>query len=145
VFDDIVLVVAMKTQSEIGSRRELRILKRRKIIPGSVLLKYFRNIACGDLYALFPNARVVMSNFDKAFLGAPAIAAGIPILFKLYATISVLFLVTGIYFGGSGSVADDDMKTALAALLGISGTRWLCRAPMAEISASNTEVSHGAY
>jgi Protein of unknown function (DUF3754) len=119
VFDDIVLVVAMKTQAEIGSRRELRILKRRKIIPGSVLLKYFRNIACGDLYALFPNARVVMSNFDKAFLGVPAIAGGIPILIKLYATISVLFLVAGIYFGGSGSVADDDMKTALAALLGI--------------------------
>src|SRR5262249_9090693 len=67
VFDDIVLVVAMKSQTEIGSRRELRILKRRKIVPGSVLLKYFRNIACGDLYALFPNARVVMSNFDKAF------------------------------------------------------------------------------
>jgi hypothetical protein len=119
VFDDIVLVVAMKTQAEIGSRRELRILKRRKIVPGSVLLKYFRNIAYGDLYALFPNARVVMSNFDKAFLGVPAIAGGIPILFKLYATISVLFLVAGIYFGGSGSVADDDMKTALAALIGI--------------------------
>jgi Protein of unknown function (DUF3754) len=119
VFDDIVLVVAMKTQAEIGSRRELRILKRRKIIPGSVLLKYFRNIACGDLYALFPNARVVMSNFDKAFLGVPAIAGGIPILFKLYATISVLFIVAGIYFGGSGSVADADMKTALAALMGI--------------------------
>jgi hypothetical protein len=119
VFDDIVLMVAMKTQAEIGSRRELRILKRRKIIPGSVLLKYFRNIACGDLYALFPNARVVMSNFDKAFLGVPAIAGGIPILLKLYATISVLFLVTGIYFGGSGSVADADMKTALAALMGI--------------------------
>ena len=119
VFDDIVLVVAMKTQAEIGSRRELRILKRRKIIPGSVLLKYFRNIACGDLYALFPNARVVMSNFDKAFLGVPAIAGGIPILFKLYATISVLFLVAGIYLGGSGSVADADMKAALAALMGI--------------------------
>jgi hypothetical protein len=119
VFDDIVLVVAMKTQTEIGSRRELRILKRRKIVPGSVLLKYFRNIACGDLYALFPNARVVMSNFDKAFLGVPAIAGGIPILIKLYATISVLFLVAGIYLGGSGSVADTDMKTALAALMGI--------------------------
>ncbi len=119
VFDDIVLVVAMKTQAEIGSPRELRILKRRKIIPGSVLLKYFRNIACGDLYALFPNARVVMSNFDKAFLGVPAIAGGIPILLKLYATISVLFIVAVIYFGGSGSVADADMKTALAALMGI--------------------------
>jgi len=119
VFDDIVLVVAMKSQAEIGSRRELRNLKRRKIIPGSVLLKYFRNIACGDLYALFPNARVVMTNFDKAFLGVPAIAGGIPILIKLYATISVLFVVAGIYFGGSGSVADADMKAALAALMGI--------------------------
>jgi len=68
------------------------------------VLKYFRNFACGDLYALFPNARVVMSNFDKAFLGVPAIAGGIPIKFKLYATISVLFLVAGIYFGGSGWV-----------------------------------------
>ena len=119
VFGDIVLVVAMKTQAEIGSRRELRILKRRKIIPGSVLLKYFRNIACGDLYALFPNARVVMSNFDKALLGVPAIAGGIPILVKLYATISVLFFVAGIYLGGSGSIADADVKTALAALMGI--------------------------
>ncbi|MFZ2140519.1 MAG: TMEM143 family protein [Xanthobacteraceae bacterium] len=119
VFDDIVLVVAMKTHTEIGSRRELRMLKRRKIVPGSVLLKYFRNIAFGDLNALFPNARVVMSNFDKAFLGVPAVAGGIPILIKLYATISVLFLVAGIYFGGSGSVADDDMKTALVALMGI--------------------------
>src|SRR5215467_14512144 len=119
VFDDIVLVVAMKTRAEISSRRELRLLKRRKVIPGTVLLKYFRNIACGDLYALFPNARVVMSNFDKAFLGVPAIAGGIPILLNLYATISVLFLVAGIYLGGSGSVADADMKTALGALMGI--------------------------
>jgi uncharacterized protein DUF3754 len=119
VFDDIVLVVAMKTEAEIGSRRELRILRRRKIIPGSVLLKYFHNIACGDLYTLFPNACVVMSNFDKAFLGVPAIAGGIPILIKLYATISVLFLVAGIYFGKSGSVGDADMKEALAALMGI--------------------------
>ena len=119
VFDDIVLVVAMKTQAEIGSRRELRMLKRRKIVPGSVLLKYFRNIACGDLYALSPNARVVMSNFDKAFLGVPAIAGGIPILIKLYATISVLFIVAGFYLGGSGSVADADMRTALAALMGV--------------------------
>jgi hypothetical protein len=119
VFDDIVLLVAMKTQGEIASRRELRILKRRKIVPGSVLLKYFRNIACGDLYALFPNARVVMSTFDKAFLGVPAIIGGIPILLKLYATISFLFVVIGVYLGGSGSVADADMKTALAALMGI--------------------------
>lgn len=119
VFDDVVLVVAMKTEAEIGSKRELRILKRRKVVPGSVLLKYFRNIASGDLYALFPNARVVMSNFDKAFLSVPAIAGGIPILLKLYATVSVLFVVVGIYLGRVGSVASADMRTALAALMGI--------------------------
>src|SRR5262249_38729819 len=131
VFDDIVLVVAMKNQAEIGSRRELRILKRRRIVPGSVLLKYFRNIACGDLYALFPNARVLMSNFDKTFLRVPAIAGGIPILCKLYDTISVLVLVSGIYFGGSGPVADTAMKMGLAALMvivavgGFAVRQWL--------------------
>ena len=34
VFDDVVLLVAMKTPAEIGSRRELRLLNRRKIVPG---------------------------------------------------------------------------------------------------------------
>ena len=144
VFDDIVLVVAMKTQMEIGSRRELRILKRRKIVPGSVLLKYFRNIACGDLYALFPNARVVMSNFDKAFLGVPAIAGGIPILIKLYATISVLFLVAGISFRRIWVGRRRRHENGARGLDRDRGTRWLCRAPMAEISTSDTEVSHGA-
>jgi hypothetical protein len=119
VFDDIVLLVAMKTLAEIGSRRELRILKRRKVVPGSVLLKYFRNIACGDLYALFPNARVVMSNFDKAFLGVPAIAGGIPILLKLYATISVLF-VAGIFDYLIATAEDQETKEAALAYRFIS-------------------------
>jgi Protein of unknown function (DUF3754) len=83
VYDDVVLVVAMKSHAELASRRELRTLERRKIIPGSVLLKYFRNIASSDLHALIPNARVVMSNRDKIILGVPAIAGGIPILLNL--------------------------------------------------------------
>ena len=121
VFDDVVLVITMKPQTEIRSRHELRTLRRRKIVPGSVLLKYFRNIASGDLYALIPNARVVMTNFDKAFLGLPAIAAGIPLFLKLYATISVLLIVIGVYLGGHGSVSNTEMKTAVAALAGILG------------------------
>jgi hypothetical protein len=60
-----------------------------------------------------------MSNFDKAYLGVPAIAGGIPILLKLYATISVLFVVIGFYLGTSKSVADKDLATALAALTGL--------------------------
>jgi Protein of unknown function (DUF3754) len=116
VFDDVVLFAAMRPKAEIGSRRELKRLERRKIAPGSVLLKYFHNIAAGDLKALFPNARVVMRNVDKIALGVPALASGIPILINLYTTITVLFLVIGFYLGLSASVEDKDMKTALAAL-----------------------------
>src|ERR1700728_565853 len=116
VYDDVVLMVAMKSPAEIASRRELRTLERRKIVPSSVLLKYFRNIASSDLRALFPNARVAMTNWDKIFLGVPAIAGGIPILLNLYATISVLFLVIGFYAGVTHAVADKDLKTALAAM-----------------------------
>jgi hypothetical protein len=119
VYDDVVLLAAMKSQAGIATRRELRALERRKIRPGSLLLKYFRNIASGDLNALFPNAHVVMSNSDKLVLGLPAIAGGIPILINLYTTITVLFLVLGFYLGVSAAVEDKDMKVALAALSGL--------------------------
>jgi hypothetical protein len=119
VYDDVVVMVAMKAHAEIASRRELRTLVRRKIVPGSVLLKYFRNIASGDLNALFPNVRVVMSNLDKLMLGVPAIVGSIPILLNIYATITVLLVVVGFYLGVNAAVEDKDMKTALAALGGL--------------------------
>jgi hypothetical protein len=119
VYDDVVLMVAMKTHAEIASKRELKTLQRRKIQPGSVLLKYFRNIASADLNMLFPNVRVVMSRLDKLALSVPALIGGIPIVLKLYATITVLFLVLGFYLGVSSTVQDKDMKLALAALSGV--------------------------
>jgi hypothetical protein len=119
VYDDVVLFAAMKSKAALASQRRARRLERRKITPGSVLLKYFHNIAAGDVYALFPNARVLMSNVDKLFLGLPAIATGIPILINLYTTMTVLFLVLGFYLGVTASVQDSDMKTALAALSGL--------------------------
>ena len=61
VYDDVVMIAAMKSQPEIGSRRELKALERQKIRPGSVLLKCFRNVASADLNALFPNVG------DRAF------------------------------------------------------------------------------
>ncbi|HYA06013.1 MAG TPA: DUF3754 domain-containing protein [Xanthobacteraceae bacterium] len=118
VYDDVVFVAAVKPQAEIAAREQRR-LQRRKIRPGSVLIKCFRNIAAGDLNALFPNARVVMSNVDKLMLGVPAIAGGVPILLKIYATITVLFLLLGFYFGIGAALKDSDMKAALAALSGL--------------------------
>jgi hypothetical protein len=119
VYDDVVLLVAMKPAADIVSRRERKRLARRKIRPGSVLIKYFRNIAGIDLNALFPNVRVVLSWRDKLLLSGPALAGGLPILLKLASTITVLFLVVGFYFGMSATVAEEEMAGALAALSGL--------------------------
>jgi Protein of unknown function (DUF3754) len=117
VYDDVVLFVALKPDAS-DVRKHRRPLQRR-IRPGSVLIKYFRNIASSDLNALFPNVQVVMSMWDKLFLGVPAIAGGIPILFNLASTVTVLFLVIGFYLGISASIEDDHLKGAFAAMSGL--------------------------
>jgi Protein of unknown function (DUF3754) len=117
VYDDIVLIAAVKPA--IASRRERKRLKQRNIRPGSVLIKYFRNIPSRDLNALFPNVRVVLSLRDKLLLSGPALVGGVPILLKLASTITVLLLVIGFYVGLSGSVPNNEMAGALAALSGL--------------------------
>jgi len=87
--------------------------------PGSVLIKYFRNVASKDLRALFPNVRVVMSMFDMLFLSLPAFAGAIPILINLASTVVVLFLVIGFYLGVVAAVEHDQLKRAFAALSGL--------------------------
>src|SRR5262249_39216814 len=120
VYDDLILFVAMKPEGEIASKRRKRRLRQRKIRAGSVLIKYFRNIAAKDLNALFPNVRVVMSMFDKLALGVPALAGGSPILISLASTIAVLFLVIGFYLGLVGAVEEDHLKKAFAAMSGLA-------------------------
>jgi hypothetical protein len=123
VYDDVVLMVATKPDGTpsgkphkalTGARRS-----KQKIRGGAVLFKYFRHIARGDLEALFPNVRVVMSLFDQLALGVPALVGGVPILLKLVSTLTVLFIVAGFYLGLSGTIHDNDTEQALAALSGL--------------------------
>jgi Protein of unknown function (DUF3754) len=116
VYDDVVLFVAMKSVPTEANRKRST---KRKVRPGSVLIKYFRHIASADLNALFPNVRVVMSVLDKVILTVPALAGGIPILLNLASTVTVLFLVIGFYLGVTGAVDDNQMHTAFAALSGM--------------------------
>jgi len=87
VHDDVILFVATKPADDIASQREKKLLARRRIRSGSVLIKYFRNVADTDLNALFPNVRVVMSLLDSLTLGLPAIVGAIPILINLASTV----------------------------------------------------------
>ena len=123
VYDDVVLMVATRPDGAVAAepRNALSSARRsrQKIRGGAVLFKYFRHIARGDLEALFPNVRVVMSLFDRLALGVPAIVGGVPILLKLASTLTVLFLVAGFYLGLNGTMHDNDTQQALAALSGL--------------------------
>lgn len=119
VFDNIILVVAAKPLDEMTSRRQLRRYEKNKIRPGSVLIKFFRNIAEPDLHMLFPNAKVVLNLRDKLILGVPAVAVGVPLLVNILPTLSVLFLVLGFYLGVTGTVSGDDHRKAFGALSGV--------------------------
>lgn len=119
VYNHVVLMVMIKPAAELAKRQVVR-LASRNLRPGAILIKYFRDIARPDLNMLFPDVRVVMSLFDKMMLGVPALAGGVPIILNLLPTISVLFLVIGFYLGFAGTVQDDDMKKALAAVSGLA-------------------------
>jgi hypothetical protein len=120
VYDDVVMMVATKldgtapadSRKAFGSGRR----GKQKIRSGAVLFKYFRHIARGDLEALFPNVRVVMSLSDHFTLGVPALVGGVPILLKLASTMTVLFVVA---LGLNGTMRDNDLEQALAALSGL--------------------------
>ena len=99
MYDDVVLLVAMKAEDTAANGKKRT--RKRKVRPGAVLLKYFRDIASADLNALFPDVRVVMNLRDQLMLGVPALIGGIPILLKLASTVTVLFLVAGFYLGFS--------------------------------------------
>jgi hypothetical protein len=120
VYDDVVLMVATKPDGikPAGTRKSIG-RGEKKIRGGAVLFKYFRHIARADLKALFPNVRVVLSVADHFTLGVPAIVGGVPILIKLASTVTVLFLVAGFYLGLTGTVGDNDVERALAALSGL--------------------------
>ena len=120
VYDDVVVFVAVKSDADFASERQRERLARLQIRPGSVLLKYFRNVAAADINALFPHVRVVMSLRDKLMLGGPALIGGVPILLKLASTLAVLFVVIGFYLGLSTSMKTDEMAAAIAAVSGLA-------------------------
>jgi hypothetical protein len=120
VHDDVILFVATKPTDDIASQREKKLLARRRIRSGSVLIKYFRNVADTDLNALFPNVRVVMSLLDSLTLGLSAIVGAIPILINLASTVTVVFLVIGFYLGIVAEVEHDALKRAFAAMSGVA-------------------------
>lgn len=115
VYQNVVMLAAIKPHAELNESQWER-LQRNRVKTACVLIKCFRNIASADLNVLLPNVRIKMSLFDKLMMAVPALVGGVPIIFKLVSSLTVLFVVIGFYLGMRGAVQDEDMKTAIAAL-----------------------------
>lgn len=128
VYDEVVLLAALRPDSAHEPPRRGR--RRRLAVPrGSVMIKYFHDIAVADLDALYPGAEVVLSNGDRLSLGLPALIAGIPLAIKLAPALLVLYGVLRFYLGGPPPGAANLAEAlvvagGLVALGGFLGSQW---------------------
>jgi len=120
VFDNVVLIVGVKPFEAITSKRQRKRLEASSFKPGSILIKYFRNITAGDLYMLLPQVRVVMSLTDQLTIGVPAVAGAVPLALNLLPALTVLSLVAGYYLGLAPDVDNETMVKSFGALTGIA-------------------------
>jgi hypothetical protein len=120
VYDNVLLTVVVKNEAELSERQRKR-FEKSQFSPGSILIKYFRNIAPGDLKMLLPRVRVVMSLFDKLTIVVPALAGAVPLIINLLPLLTVLFLVGGFYLGITSSVRHEDVLKAFVALTFVAG------------------------
>jgi hypothetical protein len=112
-------------KDEVGRQRR-RVLARPSklpegIVPGSLMIKSFRNIARSELPMLLPDVKVVMSSKDALFIGGPALIGGIPIALNIIPAMSVVLVVLGAYLGFSGSVSQDKLMQAVGSLSALVG------------------------
>ena len=143
VYDDVVLLVAMKAEDTAANGKKRT--RKRKVRPGAVLLKYFRDIASADLNALFPGraggdgparpAHARRAGADRrhpdpaqARLDADRAVPGGRILSRLR----------------PASVRDDDMAGALAAVGGLVALGGFIVTPVGAIPAPVAAPSEDA-
>ncbi|MBI1210996.1 MAG: DUF3754 domain-containing protein [Alphaproteobacteria bacterium] len=124
VFDDVVILVRFKPEA--GDDKKARLswnadARSNLSKPGTVLIKYFRNISRPELPMLLPDVRVVMKQKDMLLLGGPALLGGVPILLNIIPALSVLLVVAGAYLGYKGVVTQDQMTKAVGAMSALVG------------------------
>ncbi len=92
-FERVALFVRWKGQSYFDAQKRGKL----PFVPGSTLLKLFKDVPRADLEMLFPNTQVRMKTRDKLILGVPGVAGGIAFLFKagasLLAALGILWML----------------------------------------------------
>jgi len=89
-------------------------------VPGSTLLKLFRNVPKADLEMLFPNTQIRMRTLDKLLIGIPALISGTVVLTtKLGASLIVLGSLLGFWLGWSSQPVELTNAAIMAIVAGL--------------------------
>lgn len=111
-FSRVALMVRFRAQPHFDRR------KRRNLafVPGSTVIKLFRNVPAADLEMLFPNTEVRMKVLDKVLIGVPAAVGGVLVVAtKLLSTVLLLGALFAFWLGWRQEPVELD-QTALVAL-----------------------------
>jgi hypothetical protein len=120
IFDDVVMVIALKSEGEYGAKEGRSFARlRHGARPGAVLLRHFRAVPRVDLPGLHPGASAAMRRSDQLMIGVPAIAGAIPLVGQLWSALLVLGAVLAAAFGVASEFSQSDLQRAIAALSGL--------------------------
>jgi hypothetical protein len=85
--------------------------------PGTTMIKLFKDVPKEDLEILFPNCKASMTTKDALILGVPALVGGIALMAtKVLPALIVIALLAATYFGYKGTVEENTLKKAVAAM-----------------------------
>lgn len=114
-YDRVVVIVKFKPQSYFDTKERKQLYFK----PGSIIIKYFRNIPRCDLEMLFPNTEVRMRLIDKLIIGVPAAIGGIMMMAtKLGATLLLSGALIAFWIGVRNEPVDLNQANLLALAVG---------------------------
>ncbi|MEO6594392.1 MAG: TMEM143 family protein [Planctomycetota bacterium] len=115
-FDRVALMVRFRDQPHFDrqQRRDL------SFVPGSTVIKLFRNVPAADLEMLFPNTEVRMKVLDKVMIGVPAAIGGILVVAtKLLSTVLLLGSLFAFWLGFQRERVELDQTAMVALAVGL--------------------------
>lgn len=118
VYETVIMIAAIKSESEFDSKKQIKNLRENNIHPGSVFIKLYRNVNHSFLKALLPEVRLKFDARNKLALGIPALIGGIPLIFKILPTLAVLSILIGIQVPFLAESQRGDTDQIIAALAG---------------------------
>lgn len=117
-YDRVVVIVKFKPTSYFDAQKRDSLYFK----PGSIIVKYFRNIPRSDLEMLFPNTEVRMKPMDKVMIGVPAAVGGVIMLVTKLGTTLLLSGALIAFWLGLREDAVELNQTNLLALAAGFGT-----------------------